>query len=242
MEVFGQQRGVGVGKPIQLLYGISSLEGMGASAYRHFFGRWLIAIDDKSIDAEGEVLPVHIRQMKRSGQLRAMDESFGKDDYHRVLQFSVALQDVDIKPMLNEGKVPAMFVSAVVEHAMKDDGFIYYSAERALLQPGSSIRSPVAFVMGNRQAALKKYGQIVEAWEDEPEFIVGRFVRRNEDPWKFEPGELRGSTIWSIVHGHFTEEEERRLEELEKLMNAPADTMDDSTFASLFQKKLVRGS
>lgn len=242
MQIYGQQRGVGVGKPIQALYGIESLKGARASAYRHFFGRWLVVRDDNLIDVEGEVTPVHIRQLHKSGQLREMDASLGEDKFHKVMQFSVAIEAVDIPSILDKSSVPALFTAAAIEHDMSDDGFVYFSAERGLILPGSTVRSPVSFTMNNRQAALKKYGQIVDAWENEPEFVVARFVRRNEDEWKFEPGELRGSSLWSIVQGWVEDEDKRRKAEVEKLMKAPVDTMDDGTFASLFQKKMVQGS
>ncbi len=239
MEVYGAQAGVGVGKPIQYMYSIQDFAG-GRVAYRHVFGRWLPVVDDKIIGVEGEVQAVHVREMKKSGQLREFDKSWGADDCHEVLQFAVAIEKVDVNAMLKEGKVPSFFVAAAVKHEM-EEGLNYFSAERGLLQSGNSVRSPVTFVTENRPATLKKFGTIIDAWDDEESFLVARFVRRMDDKWEFKRGELRGSTVWEIMMQHLQALEAERAAEVEKLMNAPVDEMDANTFATLFQKKMVEG-
>jgi len=238
--LYGHRQGVGIDQPVTSMYWLGSSSG-GVVARRHLFGAWLPVVDDKTIGADGEVLPVHVRQLVKSGQLSEFDESWRHPAYHHVEQFAVAIEKVDIPGMLDEGKTPSLFIGAYVSHSMTDDGFTYYTAERGLLYPGGSVRSPVVFSMNLKNAALKKYGTIVEAWDAEEEFEVARFVRRREEPWELEPYNVQDSTLWKIVMSYLQDKEKVRLDEIKRLENRPLEELDGDTFAKLFQQKMARG-
>lgn len=238
-DLFGKTKGFGYDAPTNYLYTVEE-----GRVGRLMFGRFLPVIGDNIIGVKEEVEPKHITAMVGKGKLDSFDTAYADDDLHIVHQFSVAIERVDIPGVLKEDRTPALFVSAVVEHyhpgEEHDETLTYWSADRGLLYPGSSVRTPVSFVMKEKNAALKKYGQIVDAWEElESEFLVGRFVRRDKTPWVFRVGELRDSTLWSIFYNWLSDEEAQRQAEIDKLLEQPIDEMDDESFATLFQRQMV---
>lgn len=238
-DLFGKTKGFGYDAPVNYLYTVEA-----GRVGRLMFGRFVPVIGDNIIGVKEEVEPKHITSMVKKGKLDSFDTSYASDDLHVVKQFAVAIEKVDIPGTIKDGRVPAVFVAAVVEHHNPDDeGDYYYSADRGLLYPGASVRQPVSFVMKDKTAALKKYGQMVDTWEEQSsEFLVGRFVRREADAdWKFVIGEPKDSTLWSIFFDWLSDEEARKQAEIDKLMQQPMEELDTETFASLFQKQMVEG-
>lgn len=239
--IYGVMKGVAADAPIAVMYRLPDGGGM-RIAERHHFARWLPVSDDPFLGVDDVVSPENILAFKARGKLREFDDFIGEDEQHRVLQFAVAIQKVDVVGIVAETHVPSLFVACAIEHNIPGVTS-YYTAERGLLQPSNTVRRPVSFAMSNRSSMLKKWNGIVEAWEDEEEFEVGRFVLAEGDEWRFAEDNVmaEGSSLYHITTSWLGDAEVRRQAEIKKLMEAPIDEMDEGTFAQLFQKKMVEG-
>jgi len=259
MTIYGQTQGHGVGAPIAALYAIddhgSAGRGSRGSAHppsggsyasRLQFGRFVAVDDDQFLGVEGELLPVHIREMRRKGTLREMDPSVGAPEFHRVVQYAVAIETTD-RRMLSEHDLDvggrfAITLACMVEHTLQDS-HVWYSADRGLLLPDERVVSPMSFVVGNRQAALKKWDSMVTAWEESPGFETARFhhaLGSDPEDWQFGI-DKQPSTAWQTTRSWLADAERRRQVETEKLLKAPLSEMADETFAQVFQQQMVRG-
>jgi hypothetical protein len=144
-----------------------------SNVYRQIFGGLYQVLDDRELGS-GELVPSMVRKSARTGRLLRMDDEISDARMRRIHQWTGTIETAD-EAALVSGRAPHMFVAAVVEHRLPDD-LNFWTTERGLVHDEKFIRSPIVWPFEGEIAALKKYDEISEAWNEEPGMIAARFV------------------------------------------------------------------
>lgn len=226
------------------LYAITK-KGVEVEAKQQVFGDWMTVYEDKVLDLKDEATTnFHVLSAKKSGMLREVDAgTFFPKAQHSVEQWAVGIAKVDLPYISASEKQPGVYLAAYVQHHIPSIGLKYYTAERAYVHSSGMVHSPVIFATKSRTAALKKFDRTAWKWEaDADEFQVHRFVRDKSSPWTMETPtlNLHTTTMWQTLLTHIEEQRAREREALKEYEKQAPDTLDDATFARIFQAHVHR--
>lgn len=238
-QLFAAFRGPTLGAPILSLYAIEK-KGVEVEAKRQLFGDFMPVMKDEHLGIDDAVTNFHILHAKKTGRLREVDSMFYDQKYHWLSQWTVGIADVDCP--VTKDKHIGLFMAAYVQHVIAPIGLKYYTAERAYIHSSGMVQSPVVFSTKSRTASLKKYDKWATSWEGLPDVDVHRFVRDDSTPWTMKNKDLslHHTTMWTTLITHLEEKRAREREALKEYEKQAPNSLDDATFARLFQAMIHR--